>query len=122
MCTVGGSITARRFNLNSSIKHVDDLTVDDGAAGHTAPGQGDHVQSRKQSKSGHTPHRVTLDAEDLCVVGATQPRRALRDRIQDKLEVCGWARNDPENLARRGLLLVSLNQFAVASLELPLRF
>jgi hypothetical protein len=59
---------------------------------------------------------VPVHAEDKRIVGTANPGRILRDGIHDRLKLGRRARDDPEDLAGRRLLLKRLGQVAIACL------
>ena len=61
---------------------------------------------------GYKPNHVTIKAADKSVVCLTQPRGTLGDYVQHRLNIRRRTGDDPENLARRGLLVQCLAEFS----------
>jgi hypothetical protein len=65
------------------------------------------------------PHRFPVIGDDLSATSLTESSGVVRDRVEDWLDI-RWRTGDyPQDLTRRRLLLLRLNQLAVAGLELP---
>src|SRR5262249_27007198 len=62
-------------------------------------------------------HRVPLGESQYHVINPTNPRRALDDRVEDRLHVRWRATDDAEHLGRCRLMLQGLPQLCVALLE-----
>ena len=56
--------------------------------------------------------QLAIDSRDAAEVGAAQSRRALADDVEDRLDVGRGARDHPQDLAGRRLLLEGLGQIA----------
>src|SRR5262245_36830790 len=52
--------------------------------------------------------KFTIEPSDKALCAFAQAHRALGDSVEDRLGVCGRARDDPQNLGRGRLLLLSL--------------
>src|SRR4030095_8593844 len=61
---------------------------------------------------------VAVSPPDRGVERLAEPGRALRHRVEDRLDVGGGARDDPKDVAGRGLLLQGLGEVAVTDLQL----
>src|SRR5690348_2659237 len=73
--------------------------------------------SRYVTKMSSHNRRVSLVKSQHHVINPTNLRRALDDRIENRLHICWRAADDAENLGRRGLMLQSFEQFCVALLD-----
>src|ERR1041385_8182143 len=62
-------------------------------------------------------HNVPLAESQLHVINPANPRRALDDRVEDRLHVGGRAADDAEHLGRRRLMLQRLAQLRVTLLD-----
>src|SRR5262245_25574171 len=60
---------------------------------------------RNWSKPGRQSQRVAIDEVDLDVIGAAKSGRSLRDCVKNRLQIGRRTGDDPEDLARRRLLL-----------------
>src|SRR5262249_28531504 len=70
---------------------------------------------------GHDSQSVPLTFEEGGAVSATEACRTLDHVVQHGLKVARRRADDPQNLRRRRLLFLRLNQLAVARLEFPQR-
>jgi hypothetical protein len=91
------------------ILHVNHALLDHGASAHGSALEGD-VAGRQRAVVSDEPEGIPIDAEDDDIEGLTQPGRAPRDAVEDRLHVGGRARDDPQDLAGRGLLLERFGQ------------
>src|SRR5262252_4007709 len=66
----------------------------------------------------HYAEILTFQAEDRRVRRPAHPGGVLDHGLQNRLQFCGRARDDPQDLARRGLLLERLGEVAVPRSEL----
>src|SRR5947207_11195917 len=78
------------FGFRREIVHVYRPSVDHGAATYRTPVDGQGLSSRREWAMGRCPtEHLTVDAEDLRIVGVAKSSRALGQCLQDTLEV-GW--------------------------------
>ncbi len=103
------------------VRDVGDASLQDGAAGRGAAGgrggpRGPGRRERRgpQPVMGHEVQDLPVEAEDEAHLGLAEPGRAVRDRVEDRLDVGGRARDDPQDLAGRGLLLERLGEIVIA--------
>src|SRR5215510_9719873 len=66
-------------------------------------------------------YRFVFDQVHRAVHGVGKRGRAFRDDVEYRLEVARGTADEAQDLARRRLLLLRLNQLTVARLELPQR-
>src|SRR5262249_24440271 len=66
----------------------------------------------------HHPELTTIEAPDQSVLGLAQANRALRQRVEHRLQIGRRPSDDLEELAGRRLLLERDSQLAVAGLQL----
>ena len=98
---------------------MDRLAVGNRSARRRAAIEGDpFVEPRERPMVSHEPQDVALDEADERVACPADARSILSDRVEHRLEVGGRAADHPEDLSGGRLLLLRLNQFAVASLKL----
>src|SRR5437867_2005991 len=60
-------------------------------------------------------NEVAVESQHYSVQSAAKSQRVRRDRLEDRLDVCGRARNNAQDLARRCLLLERLRDLRVRS-------
>ena len=108
------------------------LAIDDGAADDIRPSQrhrgAEHLGWILVRRSllvrpvhGDRPERVVaLNDYDLCDRSVAQQRRALGDRLEHGLHVRGRARDHPQDLADRRLLLERMRELVRALVDLAL--
>src|SRR5262245_31979158 len=77
-----------------------------------------HWKRFDRSVRRHPPKHGTVDPQDHGVQGVAEPRCVQRDRVEHRLQVGRRGGDRPQNLGRRRLLLLRLNQLAVTRLEL----
>ena len=61
---------------------------------------------------------VTIEKSQHDVIDAANPRRALDDRVEDRLHVRGRATDDAEHLRRRRLMLQRFSELTSAIFQL----
>jgi hypothetical protein len=59
------------------------------------------------------PQHVAIRSEDDRIVRLAEPRGPLGDRVQNRLDVRPRARDDPQDLGRRGLLVERLGDLGM---------
>jgi hypothetical protein len=79
--------------------------TDDASAQSSVRQRQDEIWSNRSFVSDKTED-ITVDAVDRGIEGLTQPGRARCHCREHRLDVRGRARDDPENFAGRGLLLL----------------
>ena len=120
---------AQRVEIEGGIlEHIGDvggIAGQDRAAGHTAQRRlhrvdlaKDRAAFRARVVQGPEIDQPAVVGEHRAGVGVAQTPRVAGDRVEDRLDVGGRARDDAQDLAGRGLLLEGLGQLAVAGLEL----
>src|SRR5262245_44631963 len=89
---------------------MNDRAREDRSRGHTAPARRARKGASKSLRPAGTGvcladevDQCSIEPEDRTLSRVTQPLGSLRDRLEDRLKVCWRARDDPEDLARRGL-------------------
>ena len=108
------------------VRHVNDRPIEDRSGDHAVPTGSQRIHAPEQVGSlgrdalvmGDDVDQVAIEPEDRREHATTQPHHALDDGVEDRLDVGGRARDDPEDLAGRGLLLEGFGEVAVARLEL----
>ena len=105
------------------VRHVDGRGVQHRATPGVAAGQGQgefaHRTDRNRAVVGDEHEAVTIAAAHRGIERLAQAGRALDDRVEHRLDVGRRARDDPEDLAGRGLLLQGLGEVVVPRLQLP---
>ena len=101
---------------------VDNLSVQDGSASNrTATDLGTlEVLQPCCPAIGHHAEHPSVRLENRGILGVTEARSVLRDRVQDRLDIGRRLTDHPQDLGRRGLLLVGLC-FSLLRLRLPLQ-
>ena len=126
--SIGRHLCEAQAGIAGLCLHVGDLG--NGAMQYRAAGGGvlawrprQHPLKDFQSFSAQTV--ATGEMDELAVephhegeLAATQPHRAFSDRVEHRLDVSRRARDDPQNIAGRRLVLERLGQFARTRLHL----
>ena len=78
-------------------------------------------ETRQVPIPGHQSQAVPVNSEDTRVSRAADPRGVLGDHVHDRLEIRRRARDDPQDVARRRLLLERLGSLSSEPFDLTLQ-
>src|SRR4029453_10786118 len=107
--------------LGPAIVDMNSPSFQDSSTRAQAAGDWNRVDHRDRPVMRRKPKLIAVTQTHHGVKGLAEPCRVRRDSIEDRLEVGRRVADHAQDLAGRGLLLLRLNQLAVARLELPQR-
>src|SRR5580704_7344774 len=111
----------RGFGDRKCVENVNRFAAHDHIAAHRARGQRSavaHIDRGNPPMGRHVTDKVAFSAEYRRVIRFTQSRRALDDRLEDRLDMFRRAADDAEHLGHRRLPLQRLAQIVSALAQL----